>query len=320
MKKRNIIYLFMLLFTILASCQNDLKEQYKYDAVKAELKVTTDKLSYEGHGGDKTLSINSNTFWEAGSSMDWIHLNPEEGRGSMTITVSADPNPSTREERQAVVTIQNGLQSYQINIVQALTPEKLEVNKKTVNFSAQAGNDNVTVNSNVSWSVSSDDSWCTVSPRSETEFSIQVSQNKSYSPRNTKVNVKGLDKSLIVSVEQAGAKEPTIKSISESGVTNTEAKISFTFSSPDIEVYRYGVCYSTSETQPTINNSLYVDQYLTGYERNVSCALKNLTMDTGYYYRCFVETEGGITYSEVNYFKTLAIIAPEENDNIIPNF
>jgi hypothetical protein len=42
-------------------------------------------------------------------------------------------------------------------------------------------------------------------------------------------------------------------------------------------------------------------------------------MDTGYYYRCFVETEGGITYSEVYYFKTLAIIAPEENDNITPN-
>ena len=210
------------------------------------------------------------------------------------------------------------LQSFIINITQALTPEVLEVDKKALSFDSHDRYDKVTVNSNVSWSATSDKSWCIVSPTSKNEFSIHVYQNKSYSSRTANVNVKGLDKSLVVSVNQAAAKEPTFRSVSESGITNTEAKISYTFSSPDIEVSRYGVCYSAHETTPTTKNSTYVDGYLNGYERSVSCALKNLTMDTGYYYRCFVETEGGITYSEVFYFKTLAIIAPEENDNITP--
>ena len=319
MKKTNIKYLFVLVLTTLASCQNDLKEQYKYDAVKPELKVSTDKLNYEGYGGAYTININSNTFWEANSSMEWIHLNIENGKGSKPITITADPNPSTRESRNAIVTIHNKLQSYIINITQELTPEVLEVNKKNISFDSHDRYDNVTVNSNVSWSVSSDRSWCVVSPTSKNEFSIHVYQNKSYSSRTANVNVKGLDKSLVVAVNQAAAGEPTFRSVSESGVTNTEAKISFTFSSPDIVVTRYGVCYSARETTPTTKNSTYVDGYLNGYERSVSCALKNLTMDTGYYYRCFVETEGGITYSEVYYFKTLAIIAPEENDNITPN-
>ena len=321
MKKLYSIYLITLLLTALTSCQKDLKDEYKYDAVTPELKVSVGKLDFEGHGGSQNINITSNTFWNAFSYEDWLHISMEEGRGSKSINITTDPNPSTREDRTGTVTIKNGLQTCQVDVTQAMTPEILEVSPTSVSCDAKEGYYYVEVTSNVdSWSVSSNENWCSVSPISDITFQIYVKLNSSYSSRTANVTVKGLDKSLTVRVDQNAAAMPTFSNISESGVTNTEATINFKFNSSDIQVKRYGVCYSQYDTEPTIDNSTYVDRYLSSYNSTVSCTIYNLTMDTGYYYRCFVETDAGITYSNATYFKTLAIIAPEENDNKTPNF
>lgn len=321
MKKLYSIYLFTVLLTSLTSCQNDLKEEYKYDAVTPELKLSVGKLDYEGQGGLQNISITSNTFWNAFSDKEWLHISMEEGRGSKSISITADPNPSTRENRTGTITIQNGLQTCKVDVTQALTPEILKVSQSNVNCIAKEGYYYIDVTSNVdSWSVSSDEYWCSVSPISDITFQIHVMLNSSFLSRTANITVKGLDKSLTVHIDQDGAAMPTFSNISESGVTNTEATINFKFNSSDIQVKRYGVCYSQYDTEPTIDNSTYVDRYLSSYNSTVSCTIYNLTMDTGYYYRCFVETDAGITYSNSYYFKTLAIIAPEENDNLTPNF
>ena len=319
MRKEHFTYLIVFLFIVLASCQNDLNETYKYDAVVPELKVETTNLEFEGKGGQRSFNIKSNTFWTVSCSESWIHLSSTEDRGVRSITVTADNNPSTRQGRNATITVSNGYQNETINIKQALTPEELNVSQESVFFSYSQNSATINVNSNVDWTVSSPVDWCLVKAINSKDFEIRVSQNSSYSPRSTDITVQGLDKSLKVLVEQAAAKEPSISNMTITDITNTTAIVGMYFSSTDLSIIQCGICYSSTTSMPTIDNSKTLSVNTDTYSSSKYFTIEDLTMDTEYYVRGYVKTVAGITYCDSYYFKTLAIIAPDENDNITPN-
>ena len=81
----------------------------------------------------------------------------------------------------------------------------LDLSASSVSFNSSSGDKNVSVSSNVNWTVSDDKSWISVSPSSGTNngsFYISVDENTSSDSRSGSVDVSGGGVSKYVSVNQ----------------------------------------------------------------------------------------------------------------------
>ncbi len=91
----------------------------------------------------------------------------------------------------------------------SITPSVLTVTPSAIVLSASAASTTVSVNSNVAWSVSSNQSWCTVTPTSGTNtsfFTITAQANATVSTRQATITVSGSGvQSQTITVTQSGA-------------------------------------------------------------------------------------------------------------------
>lgn len=84
---------------------------------------------------------------------------------------------------------------------------KIEVDKTAVNFEKAGGSEKINVTTTVSWNANSDQSWCTVSPASQTgnaEITITTTANTGAARSATITITDGGNLSAIVKVSQAG--------------------------------------------------------------------------------------------------------------------
>jgi len=196
------------------------------------LSVSPSYVTLDAEGSGQTVSVSSNTNWTVQRQDSWINCSPMDGSGGRSITITANKN--TGEERYTILklTDRTGRASAEIRVTQqaGTTPTptptiSLEVSKNSVSLKAGGGNDSFTIKSNTSWTVSSDQAWCTVSPASGSNdgtVSIRVEENKSTAARSAIITVRYGDKSTTVSVSQAAADvvltvSPTSLSFTESG-------------------------------------------------------------------------------------------------------
>lgn len=116
---------------------------------------------------NKTFAITSDVSWDITSSQSWISVTPGSGNGNSTITVTATQNDSFAS-RTAKLTIRdlsghNSPDQF-INIKQEGVPSYLNVSPTELHFETASGSKTFEVNSNVSWSVTDDQSWISVTP------------------------------------------------------------------------------------------------------------------------------------------------------------
>ena len=157
----------------------------------------------------KTFSIQSNVSWEVSSDQNWCTVSPKSGSNGGTVTVNVTANTGSTE-RTATVTVKGGGITRTVTVTQA-GEAFLTVDKKTsttVAFTKKdAGSKSFSIESNVSWEVSSDQSWCTVSPKSGSNngtVTVNVTANTGSTERTATVTVKGGGITRTVTVTQAG--------------------------------------------------------------------------------------------------------------------
>ena len=167
--------------------------------------VTFDKKDADS----KTFSVESNVSWEVNSDESWCTVSPKSGSNNGTVTVNVTANPSSTE-RTATVTVKGGGITRTVKVTQAGGIVLLVNNSTstTVNFDKKdASSKTFSVESNVSWEVSSDQSWCTVSPKSGSNngtVTVNVTANTGSTERKATVTVKGGGITRTVTVTQAG--------------------------------------------------------------------------------------------------------------------
>lgn len=92
----------------------------------------------------------------------------------------------------------------------------LDVNVKQIEVEAEGKTVDVSVSSNVSWSVSSSASaWCTVSPQSGSDngsFHVKIEPNPTLSSRDAKITIKGEGLEKTINVEQEAASKEDLLS------------------------------------------------------------------------------------------------------------
>ena len=184
------------------------------------LEVSPTSLSFTSSSGNKNFTISSNLSWKVSSDQSWCTVNKSSGSNNATITVSVTANTSS-SNRTAIITVKGGNKTETVSITQE--GGKLEVSPGSLSFSSSSDSKDFTISSNVSWTVSSDKSWCTVNKSSGSNnatITVSVTANTSTSERTATITVKGGSITRTISITQGVGKlevSPTSLPFTSSG-------------------------------------------------------------------------------------------------------
>ena len=218
----NILAAVMLTF----SCQKELPDavknievnqggQYKNPEVKPsqELKVT--ELGQFGtKGGEQTMTVTATAAWTISKNegSDWLTVKPESGvAGTTQVTLTAAENTTTGS-RTATLTVKSGELTKSIDVFQSAANPVMSLDVSTLEFASGSGSKSIKITSNTSWTVSSDQTWCSVSPTSgsnDGSVTMKVEENSSTGERTATITVKSEAGDKTVKVTQSGV-SPTL--------------------------------------------------------------------------------------------------------------
>ncbi len=168
-----------------------------------------------------TFKITSNTNWNVSSNQPWLTVSDTMGSDSTTITVIVLANHASGSRVAKVIISGSGAKSDTVTVTQAASPATLSVSTTTLNVFAPA-NSTATFDiiSNISWNVSSNQPWLTVSNTSGSDsatITVTALANTNSSSRVATVTISGSGLSKNVTITQA-AGSTGIMEISESEI------------------------------------------------------------------------------------------------------
>ncbi|WP_461639619.1 BACON domain-containing protein [Labilibaculum euxinus] len=180
---------------------------YAVDAVK--LYISQSSLQFGAASDTHNVSITSNSPWFVSDNATWITVNPDSGNGNGTLSISCSTNGST-SSRSGTVTVTGGGVTRKLTIYQigTSTSKILDVSASDLQLFWEAGSLIVSINSNVSWTVSDNAYWINISPVSGTnngKFTVNFSMNPKLGSRSGTITVSGGGVSKTINVTQEGS-------------------------------------------------------------------------------------------------------------------
>ena len=160
--------------------------------------------------GTATYTVTSNSSWTASSDQSWCTVTPS-GSGNGTITATYTANTLLTQRIATITVTVSGLSPVAVTVTQQGIVPSLGVTPANQDVAYTAGNTTFAVTSNTSWTASSDQPWCTVTPSGSGSGTITAAytENTTYSARvaTITVSVTGLTP-VTVTVTQASAPVP----------------------------------------------------------------------------------------------------------------
>ncbi len=189
------------------------------------LTVSPTTLSFASTASSGTATVTANVSWTVSDDQTWITTSATSGSGNGSFTVSATANTAT-SARSGTVTITGGGITRTIAVSQsaASTGNSLTLSASTWAPTAAAASTSVTVTSNVSWTVSDDQTWLTESAASGSgngSFTLSATANTASTARTGTVTVTGGGITRTIAVTQAGAS--TGGSVTATGVVTSSS-------------------------------------------------------------------------------------------------
>ena len=163
------------------------------------------ELTFPHHGGSNQVIVNANVTWTAISNDSWISVTKNDAGTAVAVEIQRN---AKIESRQGSFTIHGVEKTYTINVNQEAAPEELQPNSLELYFPYYGGSNQVLVNSNVNWSVSSESPWISVKKNDiGTAITVELQSNEYANSRKGTIIIKGVNLICTVSVTQAGASE-----------------------------------------------------------------------------------------------------------------
>ncbi|MCF8297575.1 MAG: T9SS type A sorting domain-containing protein, partial [Saprospiraceae bacterium] len=161
--------------------------------ITANLSISPPSQNVASSAGNTSFNILSNTSWSAVTNATWLSLNPTSGNGNGMLTATFTANTSANSRTGTITVSANGA-SQTATVVQAGSSNYLTITPVNQNATAAAGSKTYTINSNVSWTLSDDQSWLTVSPDTgsgNATITATYSANSNSGPRIATITVVG---------------------------------------------------------------------------------------------------------------------------------
>lgn len=187
------------------------------NGVSAVLTVNPASISYSSATEVKSITISTNTNWVASATGTWLTLGALSGTGNANPTLTAAANLSTTARSEwLIVSVSGSVQS--VAVFQAGATPTLTVDASNILKSDIGGTQIVNISSNTSWTISSSQTWLTVSSVSGTgngSFVATLAPNLTVLQKLAQITLNYGNTSKIINVSISGA-NPTLSVSSNS--------------------------------------------------------------------------------------------------------
>ena len=225
MKKFLSILAILVAVVLAASCQKELPDAIKNIDVSQggqtpaspEISLDMNNMEFSSESGSRAFNIKSNTSWTVSSNQTWCSVSPTSGKNNGSVTVKVSENTQT-SARTATVTVKSEIGILTVKVTQNEANAAISLDTSTMEFTSSSGEQTFKITANTSWAVSSDQTWCSVSPTSGSNngsVTVKVSENTQTSARTATITVKTDAGTRTVSVTQSGASEQVSLSVSD---------------------------------------------------------------------------------------------------------
>ena len=242
MKKILIILTILAAGMLMLSCQKELPDGLKYVASKGgnsetmvspEISLDLNNIEFTAANGSRAFNIKTNTSWTASSDQSWCSVSPTSGKNNGSVTVMVEENTST-SPRTATVTVRSEIDILTVKVIQNEAKAAISLDTSTMEFTSSSGEKTFKITANTSWTVSSDQAWCSVSPASgknDGTIIVKLNENTSVSERTAMITVKSDVGDQTVKVIQGGSEAVLTLSVNSIGFTSDSGSQSFTITS-----------------------------------------------------------------------------------------
>lgn len=314
--------LLLLLVACFSACEDvDVSGYYasdQYVEEKLSLSINTINVGYEG--GNQSFQILNNSRWEYKSGeTDWLTIDKKSGEGNATIAVKINANEGENERSTTLIfSTATGI-SVSLPVSQAAMERTLNLTKSSITVTAKNGESTFGINSNTSWTITSDAEWIILDQLkgiNDATISVKCTDNHSMEKRTATITVSAgqtvAPKTCVI--EQEAGKRPDVSVTTVSNVLRYSAELSATYTS-EFPVEEYGFTYST-DTDPIVNGiDIIFKGEGTGY---METKLEGLKSGVTYSVRAYAKSAVGYNYGEVVLFTTTGL-TPGEDDNTEPS-
>jgi len=189
------------------SC-NDEEDNSRYTTVSTEI------IQAASGAGQYELAITANVRWlitvTTTGGDEWCTPNKTEGNGSETVLFTFTPNPEITE-RSASITIYGAsvANNCYVEAFQSGSEPTLSLSPSSITFVATSSQQNLIINSNTAWTVTSSEAWCTpnvTTGSGSRSVALLVTANPATASRSATITVSGTDvasKSVQITQEAA---------------------------------------------------------------------------------------------------------------------
>ena len=204
------------------------------------LGATPEERNVDYTGGSTTLSIESNIDWTISDDAEWLTESTVNGANNDTIIVTYSDNIVT-SPRVGTVTISGGGITRNVTIAQKAVPFALTVIPEERNAGYISGSTIFIVESNTTWTATSETDWITVNPKNGSisdTIEVAYADNINTNPRVGSITINGGGITKIITITQEAVpialavtpEECTVGYLADSAAFNIESNTSWTVS------------------------------------------------------------------------------------------
>ena len=171
------------------------------------LEVAPTSCTIDANGGTQPITVTSNDSWTVKSNQTWCKVSKTDGSNDGSFEIQVTDKNTSDKPLEADITVKgtNSGIVKTVHVTQSIPAPYLEVTPTELSFTSSAGSDVFDISSNVSWTVSSNKSWCTVSKSSgsnDASVTVKVTENTTTSKREATITIKSGNITRTVTVTQ----------------------------------------------------------------------------------------------------------------------
>lgn len=283
---------------------------------KKKLSVSAESLYFDYSNSSKDVQLTADGRWTITSNAEWCKCDKSMGTNNARLRISVERNTSL-SSRNAAITISTDYSSVEILIEQD-KGTSLVVSPTSINvdcYGSDSWDDIVlSVQAVGQWEISSNEKWCSLNgmwDSGNSSMKLWVQPNETSELRTAIITVSQGEQKQEVVITQSAVVQPVLNiSINKT----TWNSFTYTLTYKAVGVKECGVCYSDSNTIPTLENSQHEIYYSWQTYNDVS----KLPTERDYYVRGYITTSQGTYYSE-----TIVVTisgAPGSEDNPTPHY
>ena len=201
---KKTLSMLALMSAVLVSCTKS-----EINGENGYLNIHYDDIVFPSKGGKDYFDIESNTNWTISNSSDWLTIEPTEGNGNASVTLTATAS-DVYDDRNTVITVKAGDNTKTFTATQKYA-EALLITKNKFDIPQEGGNFTIEIKSNISYEIqidSDDQSWISEVPQSKalTTYShtFLVESNPNTTKRDGSIEIIGSNgKTETVNIYQA---------------------------------------------------------------------------------------------------------------------